>query len=100
MCGREPNFELSEEDKKELRKLTWEEFLALTRTAISSKSKLRFSASNLCEVTKLWFLLFTFPPLKFAEQQRRTEFSSRRKLEPADKSYWEAGQGGISGSEG
>lgn len=70
MCGREPNFELSEEHKNELRKLTWEEFLALTRTAISSK-----------------------------KQQRRSEFSSRRKLEPTDKSYWEAGQTGISGSE-
>ncbi|KAL1826173.1 hypothetical protein DCAR_0314360 [Daucus carota subsp. sativus] len=71
MCGREPNFELSEEDKKELRKLNWEEFLSLTRSAIASK-----------------------------KQQRRTEFSSRRKLEPADNNnYWEAGQGGFSGSE-
>lgn len=70
MCGREPNFELSEEDKEELRKLNWEEFLALTRSAISNK-----------------------------KQQRRAEFGSRRKLEPADNSYWEADQGGFSGSE-
>lgn len=70
MCGREPNFELSEEDKKELRKLKWEEFLALTRSAITSK-----------------------------KQQRRNEFSSRRKLERADNSCWEAGQVGCSGSE-
>lgn len=41
MCGREPNFELSEEDKEELRKLSWEEYLAITRSEISSKSKKR-----------------------------------------------------------
>ncbi|CAA2970751.1 ethylene-responsive transcription factor At4g13040 [Olea europaea subsp. europaea] len=40
MCGREPNFELSEEEKQELMKFKWEEFLALTRSAITSKSKL------------------------------------------------------------
>lgn len=38
MCGREPNFELSEEEKKELRKLNWEEFLAMIRHAITHKS--------------------------------------------------------------
>ena len=40
MCGREPNFELSEEEKQELRKFKWEEFLAITRHAITSKSNL------------------------------------------------------------
>lgn len=39
MCGREPNFELSEEEKLELRKYTWEDFLAVTRNTITSKSK-------------------------------------------------------------
>lgn len=37
MCGREPNFELPEEEKRELRKFKWEEFLAMTRQAITSK---------------------------------------------------------------
>ncbi|KAL8529183.1 hypothetical protein ACS0TY_006583 [Phlomoides rotata] len=39
MCGREPNFELPEEEKNELRKLNWDEFLAVTRSAITNKSK-------------------------------------------------------------
>ncbi|KAK7286829.1 hypothetical protein RJT34_22104 [Clitoria ternatea] len=38
MCGREPNFELPEEEKRELCKLEWDEFLAVTRQAITSKS--------------------------------------------------------------
>ncbi|XP_062156199.1 ethylene-responsive transcription factor-like protein At4g13040 [Alnus glutinosa] len=41
MCGREPNFELSEEEKQELRKFKWEEFLAITRHAITSKKHKR-----------------------------------------------------------
>lgn len=39
MCGREPNFELSEEEKQELRQFKWDEFLAITRSAINHKSK-------------------------------------------------------------
>jgi hypothetical protein len=39
MCGREPNFELSEEEKKELDTYTWEDFLAITRNTITNKSK-------------------------------------------------------------
>ncbi|CAD6250957.1 unnamed protein product [Miscanthus lutarioriparius] len=39
MCGREPNFELSEEEKQELRKYTWEGFLAVTRNTITSKKQ-------------------------------------------------------------
>jgi len=38
MCGREPNFELSEEEKQELSRYKWDEFLALTRNAITNKS--------------------------------------------------------------
>lgn len=38
MCGREPNFELSEEEKQELSKFKWDEFLAITRSAINNKS--------------------------------------------------------------
>ncbi|XVF32149.1 hypothetical protein REPUB_Repub17cG0057200 [Reevesia pubescens] len=37
MCGREPNFELSEEEKQELRKFKWDEFLAYTRRSITNK---------------------------------------------------------------
>lgn len=37
MCGREPNFELSEEEKQELGRFNWEQFLELTRNAITSK---------------------------------------------------------------
>ncbi|KAF7825826.1 ethylene-responsive transcription factor-like protein [Senna tora] len=44
MCGREPNFKLSEEEKGELSKLQWDEFLALTRQSITSKSTLSPSA--------------------------------------------------------
>nr|GMD69144.1 ethylene-responsive transcription factor-like protein At4g13040 isoform X1 [Ipomoea batatas] len=43
MCGREPNFELSEEEKQELRKFDWDEFLAMTRSAITSKKTRRRS---------------------------------------------------------
>ncbi|ONH92828.1 hypothetical protein PRUPE_8G198700 [Prunus persica] len=41
MCGREPNFELSEEEKQELRKFKWDEFLAMTRHAITNKKHRR-----------------------------------------------------------
>jgi hypothetical protein len=43
MCGREPNFELSEEDKQELQRFQWDEFLELTRKSILNKSKVQFS---------------------------------------------------------
>ncbi|XP_050105409.1 disease resistance protein RUN1-like isoform X2 [Malus sylvestris] len=41
MCGREPNFELSEEEKQELRKFKWDEFLVMTRHAITNKKHMR-----------------------------------------------------------
>ncbi|GMI66368.1 hypothetical protein HRI_000306100 [Hibiscus trionum] len=41
MCGREPNFELTEEEKQELRKFKWEEFLAYTRRSITNKKHKR-----------------------------------------------------------
>ncbi|XVE78131.1 hypothetical protein DITRI_Ditri13aG0119200 [Diplodiscus trichospermus] len=37
MCGRGPNFELSEAEKQELRKFKWDEFLAYTRRSINNK---------------------------------------------------------------
>ncbi|XP_022034614.1 ethylene-responsive transcription factor-like protein At4g13040 isoform X2 [Helianthus annuus] len=45
MCGREPNFELTVKEKDELSKLSWDDFLAMTRSAINNKIK--FSVRNL-----------------------------------------------------
>ncbi|XP_043805721.1 ethylene-responsive transcription factor-like protein At4g13040 isoform X2 [Manihot esculenta] len=47
MCGREPNFELSEEEKQELRKYKWDEFLAITRSAINNKKHKRHNGAGL-----------------------------------------------------
>ncbi|KAK6940503.1 hypothetical protein RJ641_030034 [Dillenia turbinata] len=41
MCGREPNFELSREEKLELMQFNWDEFLAKTRQAITTKKHQR-----------------------------------------------------------
>ncbi|KAE8681807.1 Ethylene-responsive transcription factor-like protein [Hibiscus syriacus] len=41
MCGREPNFELPEDEKQELRKFKWDEFLAYTRRSITNKKHKR-----------------------------------------------------------
>ncbi|WOL12827.1 ethylene-responsive transcription factor [Canna indica] len=41
MCGREPNFDLSEEEKQELKQYNWDEFLAMTRSAINHKKHQR-----------------------------------------------------------
>ncbi|XP_039121602.1 ethylene-responsive transcription factor-like protein At4g13040 [Dioscorea cayenensis subsp. rotundata] len=41
ICGRRPNFELSEEEKQELSRYKWEEFLEITRNSISSKKHQR-----------------------------------------------------------
>lgn len=46
MCGREPNFELSEEEKQELRKFNWDEFLTITRSAITNKKTQRRSGTG------------------------------------------------------
>lgn len=39
LCGRVPNFELSEEEKQELQGLQWDDFLQITKDAIASKKK-------------------------------------------------------------
>lgn len=39
LCGRVPNFELSEEEKQELQGLQWEDFLQITKEAIANKKK-------------------------------------------------------------
>ncbi|CAL9117958.1 unnamed protein product [Musa textilis] len=41
MCGREPNFELPEEEKQELKQYNWDDFLAMTRSAINNKKHQR-----------------------------------------------------------
>ncbi|CAL9183153.1 unnamed protein product [Musa hybrid cultivar] len=41
MCGREPNFELTEEEKQELKQYNWDDFLAMTRSAINNKKHQR-----------------------------------------------------------
>ncbi|KAI3742062.1 hypothetical protein L1987_59742 [Smallanthus sonchifolius] len=47
MCGREPNFELTIKEKDELSKLSWDEFLAMTRSAINSKKNQRRVSSRM-----------------------------------------------------
>ncbi|KAL5062918.1 hypothetical protein RYX36_024655 [Vicia faba] len=47
MCGREPNFELSDEEKLELSQFKWEEFLAETRQTINCKKHKRSLSSRL-----------------------------------------------------
>ncbi|XP_045832610.1 ethylene-responsive transcription factor-like protein At4g13040 [Trifolium pratense] len=50
MCGREPNFELSEEQKRELSKFKWEEFLTMTRQTITCKKHKKSRSPGLVEV--------------------------------------------------
>ncbi|XP_071720593.1 uncharacterized protein [Rutidosis leptorrhynchoides] len=47
MCGREPNFELTVEDKDKLSKMSWDDFLTMTRTAINSKKHQRRVSSRM-----------------------------------------------------
>ncbi|KAL4571893.1 hypothetical protein LXL04_018660 [Taraxacum kok-saghyz] len=47
MCGREPNFELTVEERDELSQLSWDEFLARTRSAINSKKNQRRVSSRM-----------------------------------------------------
>ncbi|XP_038712875.1 ethylene-responsive transcription factor-like protein At4g13040 [Tripterygium wilfordii] len=76
MCGREPNFELSEEEKQELRNFDWDEFLAYTRRSINNK-----------------------------KHKRRLRAGMEKKSEPSEVSMqssdWDSKQGvnGFSGSE-
>lgn len=46
MCGRKPNFELSEEEKEELRQLNWVQFMEMTRREIANKSEGSGSGSH------------------------------------------------------
>ncbi|GMH02485.1 hypothetical protein Nepgr_004324 [Nepenthes gracilis] len=46
MCGREPNFELSEAEKQELLTYNWDEFLAMTRRSITSKKTKRWDGAG------------------------------------------------------
>jgi len=38
LCGREPNFKLTDAEKQELQLLQWEDFLEQTRQSILNKS--------------------------------------------------------------
>lgn len=58
MCGREPNFELSEEDKLELSQYNWEEFLSMTRNAITSKSKWKYIFFWQCNTSCNYYFYF------------------------------------------
>ncbi|XP_022034615.1 ethylene-responsive transcription factor-like protein At4g13040 isoform X3 [Helianthus annuus] len=57
MCGREPNFELTVKEKDELSKLSWDDFLAMTRSAINNKKNQRRVTSR----------------MKFEHQQQNSE---------------------------
>ncbi|XP_022159022.1 ethylene-responsive transcription factor-like protein At4g13040 isoform X2 [Momordica charantia] len=46
VCGREPNFELPEDEKQELQKFKWEDFLAMTRHAITNKKHKRLGTGS------------------------------------------------------
>ncbi|RZC68706.1 hypothetical protein C5167_032510, partial [Papaver somniferum] len=57
MCGRAPNFDLPEEEKQELRRYTWTEFLTMTRSTISCKKvKRELNAEELQKKPWLAFL--------------------------------------------
>lgn len=47
MCGREPNFELPEEEKRELRKFNWDDFLASTRHTITNRTRSKSLLSSI-----------------------------------------------------
>ncbi|CAL0304541.1 unnamed protein product [Lupinus luteus] len=68
MCGREPNFELPEEEKRELRNFKWDEFLAMTRHAITRKKhKRRLSPGSLNNLE--------LPPLNKDDSDTKQVFS-------------------------
>lgn len=46
-CGREPNFELTVEEKDKLSKMSWDDFLTMTRSAINSKKHQRRVSSRM-----------------------------------------------------
>lgn len=101
MCGREPNFELPEEEKEELRQYSWVEFLAKTRIAISSKSNSlpllylpssEFSYPIHCKSSNLILICFTY---QSSELHRRISVSNKKMLETSERS----GYPGLEGSD-
>lgn len=113
MCGREPNFELTVEEKDELSKLSWDEFLTMTRSAINSKSIFRILSIILQTIFSIIIIIITRKRMVFmienyslfiilSEHQRRV--SSRMKFEHPSQNgerKAEADQGGnsFSGSD-
>lgn len=113
MCGREPNFELSEEEKQELKKFKWDEFLAITRSAINNKSNLSFLVfvilSFICEIL-MDLLLIIIPEHKrrigaglhkrsdatlqngdWDNKQGVNGFSASEDVEPDSSASWDSG---------
>ncbi|KAI3996790.1 hypothetical protein MKX01_041090 [Papaver californicum] len=57
MCGRAPNFDLPEEEKQELRRYNWTEFLTMTRSTLACKKvKRELNAEELQKKPWLAFL--------------------------------------------
>lgn len=102
MCGREPNFELSEEEKHELAKLKWEEFLAMTRHAITNKSNM-FSVHLIWRYIATLFrrILCSYISEVFSEHKRRVGAGSEKKSEPEpENGDWDGEEANsLSGSE-
>ncbi|CAK9230490.1 unnamed protein product [Sphagnum jensenii] len=79
MCGREPNFELSEEDKQELQRFQWDEFLELTRKSILNKSKVQSSGVMTSVVITLGVC-----PSQIVRHQIHHEYSDKLASLPSD----------------
>ncbi|URE37950.1 AP2 domain containing protein [Musa troglodytarum] len=92
MCGREPNFELAEEEKQELRRYNWEEFLAMTRSAINNKS-----ISKLISVDRMLALQSSAVLISIVfcslEHQRKLGARRRNKSETQISDNWEKEDG-------
>lgn len=79
MCGREPNFELPEDEKQELSKFNWEEFLAFTRSAINNKSKFLFtyittlSMHIISSHIYIYILILHYSTLQNIEEQEQVQ---------------------------
>lgn len=103
MCGREPNFELSEEEKQELRQFKWDEFLAFTRRSITHKSNpIHFRLKNRAYHGFHTWCITDLALLIFSEYKRRLGAGPHKRSEsPFENGDWDVKQGvdGLSGSE-
>nr|XP_043610698.1 ethylene-responsive transcription factor-like protein At4g13040 [Erigeron canadensis] len=74
LCGREPNYELTVEAKEELSKLSWDDFLTMTRAAINSKKHQRRVSSR---------MMFEYPGSQHNNGQK-TEVDGRNSFSESD----------------